>query len=39
MKCPKCGAEMQKGSPHDDGWVFQWECPRCGYIKGESSYD
>lgn len=34
MRCPKCGCEMQKGSPHDDSWISQWECHRCGYIKG-----
>ena len=34
MVCPDCGAEMQIGSPHDDGWRYQYECPRCGKIIG-----
>ena len=31
-KCPKCGRYMTQGSPHGDGYVYQWEC-RCGYIE------
>ena len=34
MICPKCDHEMQIGSPHDDGWMYQYECDNCGYIKG-----
>jgi len=33
MICPKCGREMQIGSPHDDGWIYQYECS-CGCIIG-----
>lgn len=33
-KCPKCGKGMQGGSPHDDMWVYQYECSGCGYIEG-----
>ena len=33
MICPKCGHEMQIGSPHDDGWRCQYEC-NCGCIIG-----
>jgi ribosomal protein S27AE len=35
-KCPKCGIVMQTGSPHDDTWVYQYECSGCGYIEGVS---
>jgi hypothetical protein len=38
MRCPECGREMQQGSPHDDGWRFQWECYSCGYIQGSIGY-
>jgi hypothetical protein len=34
MNCPLCNFEMQAGSPHDDGWIYQFECPVCGCIKG-----
>lgn len=33
MNCPKCGRMMGQGAPHDDEWVFQWEC-YCGEIIG-----
>jgi hypothetical protein len=25
---------MDIGSPHDDSWEAQYECPSCGYIEG-----
>jgi len=31
MKCPKCGREMSRGAPHDEGHIWQWEC-RCGNV-------
>ena len=34
MICPVCGAEMSIGSPHDDAWIYQYECSQCDYIKG-----
>jgi len=34
MICPKCGHEMQIGSPHDENWKYQYECDNCGYIIG-----
>ena len=32
MKCPKCGSPMTQGAPHDEAYVGQWECHRCGTI-------
>lgn len=30
-KCPKCGRYMTQGSPHSEGYIYQWECHGCGY--------
>jgi transposase-like protein len=38
MQCPHCSAEMQIGSPHDDSWQCQYECPRCDKIVGVPIY-
>lgn len=32
-KCPRCGTWMTQGSPHSEGYIYQWECHRCGYIE------
>jgi len=32
VKCPKCGATMDQGAPHDGAYVGQWECHNCGKI-------
>ncbi|KKN14179.1 hypothetical protein LCGC14_0998880 [marine sediment metagenome] len=32
--CPQCGRLMSIGSPHDERWSGQWECPGCGFIEG-----
>jgi len=33
-KCPKCGGYRSRGAPHDEGWIWQWECTQCGSIEG-----
>lgn len=35
-KCPRCGSEMSIGSPHDEIYIYQYECHNCGYIEGVS---
>jgi len=37
--CPTCGRAMYRGSPHDDEWIYQWECAGCGKIIGVKLLD
>lgn len=32
MKCPKCGSPMSIGTPHDESYIYQYECHCCGCI-------
>ncbi len=31
-QCPKCGGSMSIGAPHDEGYIYQYECLNCPNI-------